>query len=112
MLSMESLLIFWRLLSLFSMFVFPQLVGVLLHLRLVRRSRSLAFALGLLVPAVLFFYLTPLVSFGELREAQRNGQGGCGMPAVAAGLMVLAGTVIELILSLPVQRYLLRKNRP
>lgn len=107
---MESLFI-WRLLSLLSMFVFPQLIGVLLHLRLVRRSRALAFALGFLVPAVLFFYLTPLVYFGEMREAYRNRQVGCGMPAVAAGFMILAGTVAELIVSLPIQRYLLRRDR-
>ena len=108
---MESLFIFWRVLSLLSMFLFPQLIGVLLHFRLVRSSRVLAFALGLLVPAVLFFYLAPLVWFAGLREAYRSGDGGCGMPAVAAGVMILAGTVAELILSLPIQRYLLRRNR-
>jgi hypothetical protein len=108
---MESLLIFWRLLALGSMFVFPQLLGVLLYFRLVRRSRRLAFALGFLVPAVLFFFLAPLFFFAGFPEAESNRQGGCGMASMAAALIVVAGTAAELIVSVPVQLYLFRRNR-
>ena len=110
--SMQSVLMFWRLLLLMSTFLFPQLVGVLLHFRLVRRSRWLACALGLLVPALLFFYLGPLLFFAGLREAQQNGEVTCGMPALAAALLVLAGTAAQVIVALPIQLYLFsRQNR-
>ena len=106
---MESLLIFWRLLALGSMFVFPQLLGVLLYFRLVHRSRWLAFALGFLVPAVLFLFLAPLFFFAGFPESNR--QGGCGLASMAAALIVVAGTAAELIVSVPVQLYLFRRHR-
>ena len=106
---MEALFIFWRLLLLASTFVLPQLIGVLLFFRLVRRSRWLAFACGFLVPAALFLYLAPLFFFPAGTETQLN-PSGCSMAALAAALMVLAGTVAELIVSLPIQLYLFRQN--
>ena len=106
---MEALFIFWRFLLLASTFVLPQLIGVLLFFRLVRRSRWLAFAFGILVPAGLFLYLAPLFFFPAGTETLNRS--GCGMPALAAALMVLAGTVAELIVSLPIQLYLFRHNR-
>jgi NADH:ubiquinone oxidoreductase subunit K len=105
---MESLFIFWILLLLGSTFVFPQLIGVLLHFRLARRSRWLAFAFGFLVPAVLFFYLAPLF-FIAGGGAQSNSSR-CGLPGLAVALMMLAGTAAELIVSLPIQLYLFRRN--
>ena len=108
---MESLLIFWRLLALGSTFVFPQLIGVLLYYRLVRRSKWLAFALGFLVPAVLFFFLAPLFFFAGLRPPPPNEVASCGTPAMAAAFMVLAGTAAELTVSLPIQFYLFLRTR-
>ncbi len=106
---MESLLPFWRLLLLTSTFVFPQLIGVLLYFRLGRRSRRLAFAVGVLVPAVLFFFLAPLFFLPGMREVQESS--GCGMPAMAAAFMILAGTAAELIVAVPLQLHLFRRNR-
>lgn len=106
---MEALFIFWRLLLLASTFVLPQLIGILLFFRLVRRSRWLASALGFLVPAVLFLYLAPRFFFPGGTEAQLD-RNGCGMAALAAALMVLAGTAAELIVSLPIQLYLFRQH--
>ncbi len=108
---MESLETFWGFIPLISTFVFPQLIGVLLHFRLVRISRWLACALGLLVPAVLFFYLMPLLFFADMPEAQQNGGINCGMPAMVAAMTLLAGTIAELIVSAPIQLYLFCQSR-
>ena len=108
---MKSLIMLWGLLLLISTFVFPQLIAVMLHFRLVQRSRWLAGVLGFLVPPVLFFFLAPHFFFAGVREAERNGPVPCGMPALAAAMMVLAGTVAQLIVSLPVQLYLFRRHK-
>jgi len=103
-------MVFWRLSLLFSTFALPQLLGVLLYFRLVRFSRWLAFALGLLAPAVLFFFLAPAYFVAGMREID-GGQPSCGMPAVAAAFMILSGTVAQLIVGLVVQLRLLRRRR-
>jgi len=102
---MESALIAGRLLLLISTFVFPQLLGVLLYFRLTRFPRWIAFTLGVLTPPALFFFLAPSFFFDGLREAQLKGET-CGMPAVAAGVLVLLGTVAQVFVSLIVQGYL------
>ena len=109
---MESLLIIWRLLVMISIFAFPQLIGVLLYFRLVRISRWLAVAVGLLTPAILFFYLAPIFFFAGLREAQARREVSCGMPALGAALVVFTGTAIELIAALPIHSYLFSRRRP
>lgn len=108
---MESPSQFWILLLLLSTFVFPQLLGILLYFRLVGMSRWLAFAVGVLVPAVLFFFLAPLFFLPGVQAVQQNSQSGCGMPGLAAAFMMLAGTAAELIVALPIQLHLLRRNR-
>jgi len=108
---MDSLIIVWRLLLLISTFAFPQLIGLMLYFKLVRRSKWLAFAVGFLVPAIVFFFLAPLFFFAGVREAQANGQVNCGMPAMGAALLVFAGTAIELVVSLPIQCYLFSRHR-
>jgi hypothetical protein len=107
---MESRLIFWRFLLLSSTFVFPQLIGILLHFRLMRRSRWLAFAFGFLVPAVLFFYFVQVFFFEESREAQLNGVNRCGSPSVVEEMILWNGTAAQLIVSLPIQLYLLSRR--
>jgi hypothetical protein len=77
-----------------GVFVFPQLLGVLLYFRLSRAPRWLAFTTAALVPAIVFFWLAPNFFFAGLREAR--GERGCGMPAMAAAFLFLAGTVIQL----------------
>jgi hypothetical protein len=107
---MESALIAGRLLLLIGTFVFPQLLGVLLHFRLTRFPRWIAFTLGVLTPTALFFFLAPSFFFAGLREAQLKGEVTCGMPAAAAAFLVLLGTVAQVFVSLLVQGYLFSKQ--
>jgi len=107
---MQSTLIVWRWLLLICLFVFPQVLGVLLYFRLIRFSRWLAYILAVLIPAALFFYLAPSLFFAGLREAQLKGEVTCGMPAVAAGFLILLGTVAQVFVGLIVQLYLFRKQ--
>lgn len=92
---METLLIVWRFLLLTAIFVFPQLLGILLYFRLRRAPRWLAFIAAALVPAIVFYWLAPIYLFAGVREAYARGEG-CGMPALAAAFFLLAGTGIQL----------------
>jgi hypothetical protein len=67
------------------------------------------FTVGVLTPPVLFFFLAPSFFFEGLREAQLKGET-CGMPAAAAGILLLLGTVAEAFVSLLVQGYLFGKQ--
>ena len=100
---MENASFVWRLLLLASLFVFPQLLGILLCLRLTRFPRWIGRVLGVLVPALSFFFLAPHFFFAGLREGE-----GCGMPAVAAAFMLLLGTGIHLLIALVIQLRLTR----
>lgn len=93
----------WTFVSLVSTFALPQLLGVLLYFRLVRFSKWLAFALGVLTPAVVFYFVGPAFYFAPIREAAEKGPLGCGTPFVMAAYMVLAGTVASLLLAFFVQ---------
>lgn len=106
---MDSLSNIWVLLLFLSTVVFPQLVAVLLHFQLVRRSRWLACALGFLVPPLLFFFLAPHFFLAGIREAERNGPVPCGNAAMAAAFVIFAGTIAQLIVALPIQVYLFRR---
>jgi hypothetical protein len=107
---MQSAMALWTFLLLISTFALPQLLGVLLYFRLIRFSRWSAFTLGALTPGVLFFYLAPSFFFAGLREAQVKGEVTCGMPVLAAAIMVLLGTVAQVFVALIVQLYLFRKQ--
>jgi hypothetical protein len=98
----------WRLLLLASLFVFPQLLGVLLCLRLSRFPRWIGRVLGVVVPALSFFFLAPHFFFAGLREAALKGEVNCGMPAVAAAFMLLLGTGIHLLIAFVIQLRLTR----
>jgi len=94
---MESLVRAWGLVLLASVFVFPHLVGVLLFYRLHRAPKWIARTAAILAPAVIFFWLAPILFFAGLREAAASGMN-CGMPAVAAGIFLLFGTAVQLVL--------------
>ena len=106
---MESALIAGRLFLLISTFVFPQLLGVLLYFRLTRFPKWIAFILGVLTPPALFIFLAPSFFFDGLSEAQLKGER-CGMPAAAAGFLLLLGTVAQAFVSLIVQGYLFSRQ--
>lgn len=108
---MKSPTLIWELLLLLSVFVFPQLLGVLLHLRLRRFARWLACVLGIVGVVLTFFYLSSIFFFAGLREAQARGELNCGMPALAAAFMVLAGTGVQFCIATVVQLWLFRKGR-
>jgi hypothetical protein len=92
---METLLIVWRFLLLGGSLVFPQLLGVLLYFKLSRVPRWVAAIAAALAPAIFFFWFTRMLMIAQLREAYAHGER-CGMPAVAAGILLLAGTAMQL----------------
>ncbi len=86
----------WKLLLVAGNLVFPQLLGVLLYFRLSRVPRWIAAIAAALAPAVFFFWFTRLLMIAGFREAYPHGTN-CGMPALAAAVLLLAGTTIQLI---------------
>jgi hypothetical protein len=94
-----------------SLFVFTQLLGVLLYFRLARLPKWLAHGLSILATAFAFFYLAPIFFFAGMREAQLRGEITCGMPAMAAAFMVLIGTGFQLFIATAIQFWLFRRGR-
>jgi uncharacterized membrane protein len=93
----------WESISLLSTYVLPQLLGVLLYFRLLRFSKWLAFALGVLAPAVIFYFVSPAFFYAGMREAAAQGALMCGTPFLVAAAMVLSGTVASLLIAIFVQ---------
>ncbi len=96
---METLVAAWRFSVLASVFVFPQLLGVLLYYRLKWAPGWVARTVAILAPAVVFYWLGAIFFFAGIREASARGEAGCGMPALFAAFALLAGTVIQLVLA-------------
>jgi heme/copper-type cytochrome/quinol oxidase subunit 3 len=108
---MESLLIAWRFFLLTSIFAFPQLLGMLLYFRLRRLPRWAASIASALAPGILFFWLAPILLFSGIREAYARGEVRCGMPAMAALLVLFAGTIIQLVLGVITQVALYQRTK-
>ena len=87
----------WKFLLLGSVLIFPQLLGILLYFRLSRVPRWVAAIAAALAPAVFFFWFTRLLLIAEFHRANPGGRATCGMPALAAAFLLLAGTVVQLI---------------
>jgi len=96
---MESLVKAWEIVLLASVFVFPQLLGTLLYCRLHWAPRWIARTAAILAPGVFFFWLAPILFLAGLREEATSGPK-CGMPALAAAMFVLAGTIMQVVLGL------------
>lgn len=94
---MQSLMNAWRFVLLASVFVFPHLLGILLYYRLRWAPGWIARTVAGLAPAVIFFWLAPILFFAGVREAYASGMS-CGMPAVAAGIIFLLATGVQLVL--------------
>ena len=107
---MESLLIVWNLILFLSLFVFTQLLGVLLYLRLARLPKWLARGLSLLGTTFAFFFLSPIFFFAGIREAQLRGEVICGLPVMAATFMVLIGTGFQLCTAAAIHLWLARRG--
>ena len=107
---MESFIMAWRLLVFATIFAFPQLLGILLFVRLNRAPRWIAVIAGTLAPAIIFFWLAPIFFFAGLREAYANGER-CGMPVLGAVLALFTGTAIQLVAGLVIQAVLATRRR-
>ena len=108
---MNSMVMIWRWLMFLSVLIFPQLLGVLLYLRLSRLPGWLARGLAILAPAVVFFFLSPFFFLAGIREAQLRGEtSSCGMPALAAAFLILVGTLLQLCIAPGVHLWLLRRQ--
>jgi hypothetical protein len=108
---MESSFIIWRVLLMLSLFLFTQLIGVLLYYTLARLPKWLAHGLSILATGLAFFYLAPIFFFAGVREAQLRGPVGCGMPAMAAAFLVLIGTGFQLFVAVAIHIWLVRRGR-
>ena len=108
---MESLLIISRWLLLLSVFVFTQLLGVLLYFRLTRLPKWLAHGLCVVAAVLAFFFLSPLFFFAGMREARLRGELTCGLPALAAAFMVLIGSGFQLFVAAAIHVWLARRRR-
>lgn len=107
---MESLVQVWRFLMLAGVFVFPQLFGILLFYRLHWAPRWLARVAAILAPAVVFYWLAAIFFFAPMREAAARGEVGCGMPALAAAIFLLFGTLVQVVLGLVTHAMLSRRK--
>jgi hypothetical protein len=96
---MQTSVIVWRSILLLSLLIFPQMLGFLLYLRLTRFPRWIAHVLGVFAATFAFLYLSPILFFAGLREAQLRGELTCGMPAFGATILVLVGTGIQLLIA-------------
>lgn len=103
---MQSFLIAWRYLLLASIFVFPQLLGILLYFRLSRAPRWLTAIACTLAPTILFVLLAPLFFFAGIREDDT-----CSMPALGAILILYFGALIQLGLGIYIQIVLWTSRR-
>jgi hypothetical protein len=107
---METLVAAWRFLVLASVFVFPQLFGVLLYYRMKWAPGWVARTVAILAPAVIFYWLGAIFFFAGVREATARGEAGCGMPALFAAFALLTGTVIQVALGLVTHAVLRRRK--
>lgn len=87
----------WKFMLLAGILVFPQLLGILLYFRLSRVPRWVAAIAAALAPAVFFFWFTRLLMIAGFQRAYPDGHAPCGMPALAAAFLLLAGTVAQLM---------------
>ena len=108
---MESLPIVWQLLLMLSVFVFPQWLGILLYHRLGWLPKWVARGVCVIATAVAFFFLSPIFFFAGLREAELKGELNCGMPVMAATLVVLIGTGFSLFVAAVIHLGLFFRNR-
>ena len=108
---MQTILTLWRLLQMFGMIGVPQLLGVLAYFRLRKYHDFLAHLTGFLIPPILFLYLSRVMFSSSVQEIQAQGERVCGTFAGMMVLMILFGTGIQIILSLPAQLWLHSRHR-
>jgi hypothetical protein len=108
---MQTFLIMWRWLLLLSLLGVPQLLGVLAYFRVRKHDDVLAHVIGILIPPVLFFYLSEVVLNSSAREIQSRGERVCGTYLGMMAIMILFGTGAQLFFSFMAQLMLHGRHR-
>ncbi len=103
---MEALQITWNLLTLFSIFAVPQLLGVLIYFRIRGFSRLLAHVVGFLLATTSYVYLAGL--FLIYLPAKAHPEERCGLPLLGALYLVFLTTFVTIFASIIVQVILKR----
>ena len=106
---MEAIQVTLNLFMLLSLWVVPQLIGVLAYFRLRRHQDFLAHLAGFLIPPVLFFYLARIVLVYSYYQAHPNDR--CGGALIGAAFIILLGTGAQIIFGLIAQLVLHGRHR-
>ena len=108
---MQTFLITWRLLLLLSMLGMPQLLGILAYFRIRKHHNVLAHVIGILIPPILFFFLSQVILNSSVREIQTKGERVCGTYLGMMAIMILFGTGVQMFFSLIAQLMLHGRHR-
>lgn len=101
---MEALHTIWSFLLLFSMLVFPQLLGVLLFFVLKGRPHFLAHSLSFVAPfllSIVFIWMIYIYRYYQAHPDERCGGpllGALGIMLLSVGLQFVFGTLAQLAL--------------
>ena len=105
-------MIIFRLIEMFSPLSLPLLLGVLTYFRLRRYQKFLAHLVGFILPPILTFYFIIMVMNADFaRMEAKYGRPTCGMPALAAVMLLFAGTGIQILFSLAAQLVLYTREQ-
>ena len=91
----------WSFVLLFSVLVFPQLLGVLLFFLLKGRPHFLAHALSFVSPILLSILFTWMIFIYRYYQAHPDER--CGGPLLGGLLIMLVGVVLQLVFGVLVQ---------
>ncbi|MCM3904887.1 MAG: hypothetical protein ND866_24585 [Pyrinomonadaceae bacterium] len=108
---MQTLRVIGSLLSLLGMLAVPQLLGVLVYFRLRKHHDLFAHVIGILLPPILFFYLSYVMLSSSAREMQSQGVRVCGTAFGMMAIAMLTVTGTQLFLSLLAQLMLHGRHR-
>jgi hypothetical protein len=105
---MYTLYTVWNLFLLFSVFIVPQLLGLLAYFRIRHYQRALAHLAGVLIPPGMFFYFA-LMEMVYLPQ-RNHPSDGCGMAAAAGFFIALLGAGAQTGISILIQLVLSKRR--
>ena len=94
-----------------SMLGVPQLLGILAYFRVRKHHDVLAHVIGILIPPILFFFLSQVMLNSSAREIQTKGERVCGTYLGMMAIMILFGTGVQMFFSLIAQLMLHGRHR-
>jgi len=103
---MNTLAGLYRLVLMLSPMVLPWLIGILVYFRLRRYHRFLAHSVAFLIPPLLTFYFLRMTFIQEMTRYYAETRSGCGMPGLAAAIVLLGATAFQIFLSFLTQAFL------